>query len=113
MDLLLSGLLAGLAANAIQLLQTSGADTPKAQQKLQLLQLELGVRVGDCIALLEATSVFPGTQRKLWWAPSPIGAILASALSATCATSAVAIKKWPALTEQPKKRAANGGDKIK
>ena len=117
LDLLLSLLLAGIAAHALQLLQSSGIATPKAQRQMLLLLLELGVRVGDAIALLQATSRAPGSGRKLWSAPSPVGALLANALSATFATTAVGIKKWAALPApapslaaaelQPKR---NGGD---
>jgi len=94
LDLLLSLLLASLAANAIRLLQVSGSHTPKAQ--LLLLRLELGVRVFDAIALLEVTCTSPG-KRRLWRAPSPYNALLANVLSAACSTSAVGIKKWAVL----------------
>ena len=112
LDLLLSLLLAGLAAHALQLLQSSGIAMPRAQRQMLLLRLELGVRVGDAIALLQATSRAPGSGRKLWSAPSPIGALLANVLSASFATTAVGIKKWVALpaptsslaaAEQPKR----------
>ena len=97
LDLLLSLLLAGIAANAIRLLQrASGHDSPKVQRKLLLLRLEVGVRLFDALSLLHETSVAPGTKRQLWPAPSPNNAILAGLLSGACATSAVAIKKWAA-----------------
>lgn len=97
LDLLLSLLLAGLAAHALRLLQAGNAvaSSAKAQRQLLLLRLELGVRLGDALALLEATCLPPGTKRKLWPAPSPTGAVAANVISAVCAVSAVAIKKWP------------------
>lgn len=59
--------------------------------------MELGVRIGDAINLLEATSRSPG-KRQLWRAPSPKASMLASLASASFATTAIALKKWP---EQP------------
>jgi hypothetical protein len=101
LDLLLSALLAGIAVNAIRLLQRAGGleSSPKAQRKLLLLRLELGVRVFDALALLHETCVPPGGsgRRRLWPAPSASNALLANVLSATLATSAVGIKKWAAL----------------
>lgn len=98
LDLLLTLLLAGLAAHALSLLHTAAGDlSPKARRQALLLRLELGVRLADALALLSDTSVLPGSRRQLWPAPSPMGAVLASALSATCATTAVGVKKWAAL----------------
>ena len=65
--------------------------------------MELGIRIGDAINLLEATSRSPG-KRQLWRAPSPNAAMLASLVSASFATTAIALKKWP---EQPPPAAAN------
>lgn len=99
LDLLLSLLLAGIAANAIWLLRRAGGleSSPKAQRKLLLLRLELSVRLFDAIALLQETSVPPGSRRRLWPAPSVANALLANVASAALATSAVGVKKWAAL----------------
>jgi hypothetical protein len=97
LDLLLSVLLAIIASYSHRQLLTSGVDSPKAQRQLLLLRLELGVRIGDAIALLQETSKYPGSSQPMWSAPSARTAMLASLASAACATSAVAIKKWAAL----------------
>ena len=103
LDLLLSLLLAGLAAHALRLLRLGGTDvaTAKARRKALLLRLEIAVRLGDAVALLEATSHMPGSKRRLWPAPSPHTTVLANLISACCASSAVGLKKWAALPPPP------------
>ena len=96
LDLLLSLLLASIAAYAIRALQASGDASDKAKRKLLLLRLELGVRLGDAVTLLREVSKTPA-GRKLWQAPSPSIAILGSVVGASCATAAVMLKKADAM----------------
>ena len=101
LDLVLSLLLAGLAAHGMHALRVRNVDVslPNVRKKVALLQLELCVRVADAVALIQETSIFPDTRR-FWPTPSKSMAMRASLVSACCATLAVAIKKWAALPEQ-------------
>lgn len=56
--------------------------------------MDLGIRVGDAINLLEATSLSPA-KRRLWRAPSPTVSMLAAMASASCSTTTIALKKLP------------------
>jgi hypothetical protein len=96
LDLGLSLLLASIAGHAVRRLRERGVRTPEDRRKLLLLQLEVGVRVGDSITLLENVGKTPG-GRVLWPRPSTTVALVASIVGASCATSAVMLKKHAAL----------------
>ena len=109
LDFWLSLLLASVAAHSISKLRADGDTSAKTQRKLLLLRLELGVRLGDAITVLRDVSKTPG-GRKLWPAPPPTMAILASVFGASCAAGGMLLKKHAALPPLPPPPPANGGD---
>ena len=70
--------------------------------------MELGIRIGDAINLLEATSRSPGA-RQLWRAPSPTVSMLGSLVSASFATTAIALKKFPGSVPEWQVQKQKGG----